>query len=72
MKKEGLRPDIVSYTTVIDAYKRQRNISKCWDLYETYSVVERDGKEPDEFLLTYMIRLCAATHDSEKAIFMFN
>lgn len=72
MKKDGLRPDIVSYTTVIDAYKRQRNITKCWDLYETYAQVERDGKQPDEFLLTYMIRLCAATHDSEKAILMFN
>ena len=23
-------------------------------------------------MMTYMIRLCAATHDSEKAIWMFN
>ena len=72
MKKIGLRPDLVSYTTVIDAYKRVKNISKCWELFETFSEIEQNGQEADEFLLTYMIRLCAATHDSEKAIHLFN
>lgn len=72
MRKQGLRPDIVSYTTVIDAYKRVKNIDKCWELYEHYTEIEQDGKGPDEFLQTYMIRLCSATHDSEKAIRLFN
>jgi pentatricopeptide repeat protein len=72
MKKQGLKPDIVTYTTVIDAYKRVRNIDKCWQLYDDYAEIEMDGREPDEFMMGYMIRLCAATHDSEKAIFMFN
>jgi pentatricopeptide repeat protein len=37
MVKDGLRPDGVTYTTVIDAYKRNRNIQKCWELYEYYT-----------------------------------
>ena len=40
MTKEGLQPDVVCYTTVIDAYKRVRNYAKCWDLYEHFSVME--------------------------------
>lgn len=75
MVKDGLRPDAVTYTTVIDAYKRTRNIPKCWDLYDYFSTnvgKEGDGKEADEFLLGYMVRLCAATHDAEKGIRIFN
>ena len=71
----GLRPDAITYTTVIDAYKRTRNIPKCWDLYEYFTTnvgLEGDGKDADEFLLSYMVRLCAATHDSEKGIKIFN
>lgn len=37
MVKEGLRPDHVCYTTVIDAYKRERNIPKCWELYDYFN-----------------------------------
>jgi pentatricopeptide repeat protein len=33
MVKDGLRPDAITYTTVIDAYKRARDIPKCWELY---------------------------------------
>lgn len=36
MVKDGLRPDAITYTTVIDAYKRTRDIAKCWELYEYY------------------------------------
>jgi len=73
--KAGLRPDAVSYTTVIDAYKRVRNIPKCWELYDYFTTnagLEGDGKDADEFLLGYMVRLCAATHDAEKGIRIFN
>ena len=75
MVKEGLRPDAITYTTVIDAYKRTRNIQKCWELYEYYVTnvnLETDAREADEFMLGYMVRLCAATHDAEKAIKIFN
>ena len=72
MIKEGLKPDVVCYTTVIDAYKRVRNYEKCWELYQTYEVMESNGKEADEFLTSYMIRICAFTHDSEKALRLFN
>jgi pentatricopeptide repeat protein len=75
MVKAGLRPDAVSYTTVIDAYKRVRQVKKCWELYEYFTTnmnFEGDGKEADEFLLGYMVRLCAATHDAEKALMIFN
>ena len=75
MVKSGLKPDAVTYTTVIDAYKRVRNIEKCWELYEYYTTntgLESDGKGADEFLLGFMVRLCAATHDAEKAIRIFN
>lgn len=75
MVRDGLRPDGITYTTVIDAYKRTRNIEKCWELYEYYTTnigFESDTRPADEFLLGYMIRLCAATHDSEKALKIFN
>lgn len=72
MHVAGLLPDLVCYTTVIDAYKRVRNYAKCWDLYEHFSVVDSKGKEADEFMISYMIRICAFTHDSEKAIRLFS
>jgi len=37
MVRSGLRPDAVTYTTVIDAYKRKRNIPKCWELYDYFT-----------------------------------
>lgn len=73
--KSGLRPDAVTYTTVIDAYKRARNIPKCWELYDYFTTnvgLEGEGKEADEFLLSFMIRICAATHEPEKAMRIFN
>jgi pentatricopeptide repeat protein len=71
-----MRPDAITYTTVIDAYKRQRKIDKCWELYEYFSanlgLSNASGKQADEFMLSYMVRLCAATHDPEKALLIFN
>jgi len=34
--------------------------------------VECDGNPPDEFMTSQMIRICAATHESEKALNLFN
>ena len=77
MISKGLRPDVVCYTTVIDAYKRVRDINKCWELYEYFStntglMESGPGSDTDEFMLSYMIRVCAATHDAEKGMQLFN
>jgi pentatricopeptide repeat protein len=72
MIRDGLKPDVVCYTTLIDAYKRIRNYDKCWELFEHYREYMSQTKGPDEFMLSYMIRICAFTHDSEKAIRLFN
>jgi pentatricopeptide repeat protein len=75
MVKGGMRPDAVTYTTVIDAYKRCRKVEKCWELYEYFTTNvgrEHEGQEADEFMMSYMVRLCAATHEAEKGIKIFN
>lgn len=71
MREQGLKPDVITYTTVIDAYKRVKNYEKCWELYEEFFHRDLLGKDVDEYLISYMIRLCAATHESEKAIRLF-
>ena len=68
MKEKGLEPDVVNYTSLIVAYKKVNNIRMCWQIY--------DDMQPhlpyDEFLTSYMMKLCAATHDAEKAIKLWN
>lgn len=34
MREDGLEPDVVCYTTLIDGYYKKGNIPKCWELYE--------------------------------------
>ena len=34
MIKDGLIPDVVTYTTLIDAYKRTKDVDKCWEIFE--------------------------------------
>jgi pentatricopeptide repeat protein len=68
----GMQPDVVCYTTVIDGYRKNNNLDKCWELYEECSECRNPGQDIDEVLMSYMIRVCAATHDGEKAIRMFN
>jgi len=64
MRDIDIIPDVVCYTTLINAYKKQGNLKKCWDVfYEISPIVE-----PDEFLLSYMIRLCSKSNEPEKAI----
>ncbi len=64
MKRASLVPDCPTLTTLIDAYKRVKNYKKCWEIYEEWE----SEIQYDEFLVSYMMRLCAATHDAEKAI----
>ena len=34
MIEKGLQPDVVTYTTLIDGYKRVGNLDKCWEIFE--------------------------------------
>ena len=70
--KLGVQPDTVCYTTLIQGYKQLNEIDKCWELFEECQQRNQPGLDTDEQLLGYMIRVCAATHDSEKALRMFN
>lgn len=70
--QKGLKPDVVSYTTLIQGYRAENNLDKCWELYEMCSRKEHEGMDIDEQLMSFMIRTCAATHDSEKALNLFN
>jgi len=65
MKENGFKPDIVCYTTVINAYKNARNLKKCWELFD--QAIMDEFLPPDENLLGLMIEICAGSHDAEKA-----
>jgi pentatricopeptide repeat protein len=64
MKDQGLELDHVNYTTLLVAYKRAGLYSKCWDIYHDALA----NTVADEMMMSFMIRICAATHDSEKAL----
>lgn len=67
MTQEGLKPDVVCYTTLIHAFKLAKQYDMCWNYYyEACSV----GKA-DEFLMSYMIRLCGSTNDARKALIVY-
>lgn len=70
MKEAGIQPDCVTYTTVIDGYKRTNDLNKCWELFlDTRGDPELAA---DEMLLSYMVRLAGKTHESEKALRIFS
>jgi len=53
MIEAGLKPDVVSITSVIDAYRKTKDYDKCWDLYYTTDF----EFNRDEFLISLMIRI---------------
>lgn len=69
MIKEGIKPDIVCYTTVINAFKNTKNLKKCWELYDR--VMTTEFIAPDENFIGLMIEICAGSHDAEKAKRLF-
>ena len=69
MKELGLKADTVTYTTIIDAYKRVNKLNKCWELFNEARLNMDIGA--DEMLISYMIRLAGKTHESEKALRLF-
>jgi pentatricopeptide repeat protein len=68
MKEKGLKPDIVCYTTLIHGFNKVGNYDKCWELYHEAS----NEVEVDEFILSYMIRICATTHDTSQALILWD
>ena len=68
----GLQPDVVCYTALIDGYFKKGNTERCWEIYEELSEKRLEGQDLDEVLMSYMIRVCSASHDSEKAMRLFN
>ena len=70
MKEAGLEPDVVTYTTLIDAYRRAKNIDKCWEVFSPCRHFLQTG-DADEMLISLMVRIAASTHDSEKALKLF-
>ena len=69
MQEAGIEPDVVTYTTLIDGYKRVNNLDKCWDLFRESRMYKETAA--DEMLLSYMVRLAGKTHESEKALKIF-
>lgn len=68
----GLVPDAVTYTTLIQGFKEINNKDRCWEIFEKCRAREEEGMDVDEQMMGYMIRICAMTHESEKAIRLFN
>lgn len=48
MKETGLVPDVVTYTTLIDAFKRVGNFDRCWELFGEVRHSQLNGEEVDE------------------------
>jgi len=67
MKAAGIEPDTVNYTTLIDAYYRTKNIDKCWEIFR-YCRENLEDSHGNEMILSFMVRIASATHDSEKAL----
>lgn len=70
MKENGVIPDVVTYTTLIDAYKRNNDLDKCWEIFRECRTSKEN--QADEMLLSYMVRLAGKTHESEKALKIFS
>lgn len=60
---------MVTYTTLIDGYKRVNNLDKCWELFRESRMYKATAA--DEMLLSYMVRLAGKTHEAEKALKIF-
>ena len=69
--KKGIQADTVTYTTLIDAYKRAGKLEKCWEIYDEIKYSRPGDTDADEMLLSYMVRLAAATHEAEKGLLIF-
>ena len=68
MKDSRLVPDVVTYTTLIDAFKRVGDFERCWELFAEVRHSQLNGESVDEQLLSFMVRICSSTHEGEKAL----
>jgi pentatricopeptide repeat protein len=68
MKEKGIKPDIICYTTLIHAFNLSKQYNKCFELYDDACM----DNELDEFILSYMIRICANIKNVSKALFYWD
>ena len=57
MIEREIKPDLPVYTTLVNSFRRDRNLQKCWDLHRQ---VVRAGMSMDETYLAVMIKVYAA------------
>jgi len=70
MDDEGLKPNVVVYTTLIDGLVKANKLQIAWDTFyemRTWKLIQ-----PDEVLFTVMIKACAKNAESEKAVNMLD
>lgn len=70
MQDEQLRPDVVTYTILIDGLIKSGELEKAWE--EFHSMRTWKLIEPDEVLFTVMIKACAEASEAERAINLFD
>jgi pentatricopeptide repeat protein len=64
MRDEGLSPDIVCYTTLIHAFNLAKQYDKCWEIYQE----ALSNGVADEFIMSYIIRVCGSTNNVRRAL----
>ena len=57
MEEKGIKPDLVTYTTVINCFRRGRKLAKCWEIHRNLT---RNKEEFDEAYIGVMMKVYAA------------
>jgi pentatricopeptide repeat protein len=59
MIEREIKPDLPVYTTLVNSFRRDRNLQQCWDLHRQ---VVRGGMSMDETYVAVMIKVYAAVN----------
>jgi pentatricopeptide repeat protein len=79
-KDLGMVVDTPTYTTLINAYFKNKNLKKCWEHYYESVVIfyllnlfkaSNPEISTDEVLTGLMIEICAHSNDAERAISLY-
>ena len=68
MKSQGVMPDMATYTTLVQALKYTDAFDQCFKYYDE---MKQNKMRMDEVFLTLMMKVCAKTHEAEKAKLIF-
>lgn len=69
LKDAGIKPDLALITTLVQSLKYADRFDQCFKYYDE---VKNKGQKLDEVFLTLMMKVCAKTHEAEKAVRIFN